>query len=370
MMVTGVPAMNLLNILKIWLRPKGPTGISIPSPMGTAAIPAPGVSVPEDTVVADERTRIDDLRAVAKWQLAALGAVATVAFTGVAVSKLPNAADTESGGFVALIVAGLGAALTLISIVLMIRLVGLVLAPQYQSLEDQIEESSRRKQKVKMWYDQPTLYLPFPQITTLEAFLATRLAAYTKYNSLAGQDNRTPDDDKELEALSKAFTTYFNPVALRLNWRNRRELVAKRARLALLGLAWLGSIAGIGVVAYLGASAYKSTTPAPLQSLLLPAYGTWTPLNEEKPAWTLATLTTDLGKDCPLVIAGTQSSGVRVLVLREIPADKTFEIVVIHPPCNPRLYTTSMSTVSPGNAIEPTSASVIPPQKVLGSANH
>lgn len=347
--------MNLLTTLKNWLLPKGPSGVSIPNPIGAAAVPASDVPVPEDTVVADERTRIDDLRAVAKWQLAALAAVATVAFAGVAVNKLPNAADAESGGFTSLIIAGLGAAVTLISIVLMIRLVGLVLAPQYQSLEDQLRQSARHKQTGEMWYDQPTLYLPFPQITTLQTFLDTRVEAYNTYNALAGNAHRTPKQNEELSALSLAFTTYFNPVALRLNWRNRRELVARRARAALLGLAWLGSAASVGVVAYLGANAFRKDAPSSVPGFVLPAYGTWRPLNEAKPAWTMATLTTELSGTCPLVHPNMQQQGVQVLVLREIPASKSYEIVVDHQGCLPRLYTTPFSTVSPRATIKPAS---------------
>jgi len=333
---------NVLRLLKFWVRSE-----TRPTPPEQARPEAgkdglPGSPAPDDPVVADERTRIEDLRSVAKWQLAALGAVATVAFTGVAISRVPNAADTSTGGWLTLMVATAGAGITLVSVVMTIRLVGLVLAPQYESLEDQLRSTRRRKGQ--QWYDQPTLYLPFPQITTLQVFLETRTAAYTRYAVLAGSDRRTPAQDAELAALNLAINTYYTPVSLRLHWRNRRELVARRARSALTGLAVWGSAAGLGVVAFLGANAYRQTMP--VQAFVFPAYGVWRPLGARSPAWTPEALGAELGGTCPLAVAGTRNDGIQVLVLRESPGDGTFDIVVTEPSCRPRLFTTARDTVT------------------------
>ena len=299
-----------------------------------------------DPVVSDERERITDLRTVAKWQLAALGAVATLAFTGVALNKLPNAGMASEGGLLALVLAALGALLVLISVTVMISLVGWVLAPQYRSLDEQLKEDERRARSStghaardlsNRWYNQAVWYLPDVHVKALKTFKETQDQDYQRYDRLSRQVPLKSVEAQEFERLQTRFAEYYGPVSLRLHWRNKREIVAVRARTALSRLSFLGALAAFGVVLYLGASAYRTTEA--LHTFGLPAYGVWRP----PAAVTPATLSADLGAECPLV--RDRAKGVQVLVLDETPAEKTYQILVTHPGCRPFQYVVARADV-------------------------
>lgn len=304
--------------------------------------PLPDGMVP-DEVVNDEKARIDDLRTVAKWQLAALGAVATAAFAGVAVNKMPNAANPAGGGWAALWVAGLGAAFALSSIVVMITLVGWVLAPQFRPLNERPRSGGRR-----MWYDDAMFYLPDVGIHTLQEFLDRQQDVYRQCNCLTNRPSLTVAEAARLAQLKDRLDTYFVPVNRRLHWRNRREIVARRARIALLTLSVLGSLSGVGVALYLGAVAYHTPEDTAVHTLNLPAYGLWRPLSTEKPRLSRELFVSDLGENCTLAsqVKATAAAGVPVMVLQETPADHTYQVLVTASGCTPRLYTVPQDEVA------------------------
>ena len=299
-----------------------------------------------DPVVSDERERIADLRTVAKWQLAALGAVATLAFTGVALNKLPNAGMASEGGPLALVLAASGALLVLIAVTVMISLVGWVLAPQYRSLDEQLKEDEQlarsgnrnaARDLSNRWYNQAVWYLPDVHIMALKTFKEAQDQEYQRYDKLSRQAALKSAEGQEFERLQTRFAEYFGPVSLRLHWRNKREIVAVRARTALSRLSFLGALAAFGVVLYLGAGAYRTTEA--LHTFRLPAYGVWRPPSAVTPA----TLSVDLGAECPLV--KDRAKGVQVLVLDETPAEKTYQILVTHPGCRPFQYVVARADV-------------------------
>ena len=329
--MTAVP--RLVRMLLGWMGRR-------PAPDLPPAGPAPSAPVP-DEVVSDEKARIEDLRTVAKWQLAALGAVAAAAFAGVALNRLPNPADPAGGGWGALWVAALGATVTLSSIVLMITLVGWVLAPQFRSLEDQ---RKRRRGGWQPWYDQSVFYLPDVGIHTLDEFLKRQGEVYAACTLLTKKAVPSPRETARLDELREQLTSYFGPVNLRLHWRNRREIVARRARIALVGLGALGFSGTLGAMLYLGAVAYHR--PGAAQTLGLPAYGLWRPLTTPEPRLTAKALAAELGKGCSLVNPTAAAAGVQVLVLRETPADSTFQVLVAAAGCAPRLYTVPQDEVT------------------------
>ena len=74
---------------------------------------------------------------------------------------------------------------------------------------------------------------------------------------------------QELGRLQTRFAEYYGPVSLRLHRRNKREIVAVRARTALSRLSVLGTLSAFGVVLSLGA--YRTT--AAVHTFGLPAYG-------------------------------------------------------------------------------------------------
>ncbi|AZI45288.1 hypothetical protein EHF33_20480 (plasmid) [Deinococcus psychrotolerans] len=341
---------------------------------GVAEVSAPATPIVplEDPVVSDERTRIEDLRTVAKWQLAALGAVATLAFTGVALNKLPNAGMATEGGFWMLVIAAVGALVTLISITSMITYVGWVLAPQYQSLDDQLRldelskktrpsiaeqwelkerlrEANNRQSKLKIssrWYNQAVWYLPDVSIRDLSDFEESKNKLYDEYARLK-KSQESPENSKKIEAIEDRFAAYYEPVSLRLHWRNKRENVATRARRALSMLGKLSGGTAAGVVLYLGATAYHlPDLPSALRTFNLPAYGVWRPLSMVKPEVTLATLKADLGDSCPGTMDTTKDKGMQVMVLEEIPAEQTYQVLVTNLGCRPFRYTVAKDSVA------------------------
>ena len=74
---------------------------------------------------------------------------------------------------------------------------------------------------------------------------------------------------QELGRLQTRLGEYYGLVSLRLHRRNKREIVAVRARTALSRLSVLGALSAFGVVLSLGA--YRTT--AAVYTFGLPAYG-------------------------------------------------------------------------------------------------
>jgi hypothetical protein len=262
----------------------------------------------EANPMTEERNRVQTFRNTAVWMLTTLGAAAALAFTGLAVNKIPNMADPNTywPGFLSIVAVICG--LTAISG--MVYLVGLVLVTPSINLK----ELAASTEKEDQWVNDSMVVVPPYE---------TLAAAIAQYKVL---QNRFAKDSSDTEAAEE-LTNKFFPILGRVLMTAQRKAIELRFTEATQGLV-LGTLfvsASVGV--YLAANAYVPETSAPTK-FAQPFLATWTPFSGTKTNDQRNTLKKSLQD-----VLNCSLERINVLVLSVSADEKTFSVIVQDPSC-------------------------------------